>query len=281
MISSIFPVRSGVALSPPGTVAGDASRDVFLSLLIDILGDVRLLVLPGIANTATTTDESVNARTITWNESLQAWDTAPAVKGSGVALTFNGTDEEGDTPDQANMTFGDATLDEPFTICALVQVSATTGIKEILTKYDLTTGNTKREWRLQADAAEKVNFILYDESAAASIGRMYNTALTADTWMLLVGTYDGTRVAGGIKVYLYDGTTKAQVDDTDASAGSYVAMENTASLVRIGMSQGTAAQSLFFKGKMGLLTLSLGALSATEVANIAKLCDSFFDLAIS
>lgn len=275
-----FPIpRPAIPL--PGTPAGDAARDFFLSQLIGILGDVRLLFLPGIADTTTSVDESVNARTITHSESLQVFDTPPAAQGSGVAITYNGTDEEADVPDAADLSFGNATLDEAFSICALVQVSASAAIKEILTKYDLTTGVTKREWRFHADAAEKVNFILYDESVPASIGRMYNTALTADTWMLLVGTYDGTRVAGGVRVFLYDGTTKGQVDDTGASSGSYVAMEDTASLVRLGMSQGAAAQDLFFKGKIALLALSLGALSPTEVGQVAKLCDAFFDLAIS
>ena len=72
-----------------------------------------------------------------------------------MSVAFNGTDEEADTPDATELSFGDGASDQPFSIVALVRVTAGTAVQGILTKYDVTTGSTKREWRFGIDASER------------------------------------------------------------------------------------------------------------------------------
>ena len=78
---------------------GDQVDRQLVTDLLRVLGDCRLLWLPNLTDTTTSTERSRHAGTITWSESLASFDTRPARLGSGVAVAFNGTDEEGDVPD--------------------------------------------------------------------------------------------------------------------------------------------------------------------------------------
>ena len=119
-------------------------------------------------------------------------------------------------------------------------------------------------------------FELYDESAGAKIGRAYNTALASGSQLFVAATYDGSRASTGIRLY----TAGSRVDDTDSNNLTYTAMENTASLVRLGFSQGASAGANFFQGSMSLVALSGKALSREEVWSLKALCNGYFGLSL-
>lgn len=254
---------------------GDQVDRQFVHDLLTILGDSRLLWVPGLADTTTATDKSRFARTMTYSESVKLFDTKPARRGSGTAVTFNGTDEEADTPDQANLSFGDSVVDEPFSVVALVNpANATT--RTILSKHDVTTGATKREWRLFLGSSGKLELEVWDESAAATLARYYNTPISTGTWALLGASYDGSRAVTGISLYK-DGLGVASLVN---SSGSYVALENTASLVRLGFHQGAAAGAAFFNGKMAMVALTAKHVTADEMWATKTLANSYFGLSL-
>ena len=257
--------------APEGSPVADQLKYDFASRLQSIVGDLRLLYMPDGADGTTNTDLSRYAATLTYDATVAGNLTR---LGSGLYWTLDGTADEADTPDAARYSFGDGTLDSPFSLIALVNVTATTGIKEVLTKYDITTGVTAREWRFYFDASEFPTFEVYDESAAANIGRQDATAAIGD--QLFTCTYDGTRVAAGIDIYL----NLTAVDDTASSAGTYVAMEDTASLVRLGMSKGASAQVNFFNGRIYMVALVGGKMSLDEIFAVRELCNSYFDMAL-
>lgn len=254
---------------------GDQVDREFIGGLLDILGDTRLLLVAQKSGT-TLTDRSRSARVLTWSEAVSGFDTPPAERGSGYAVTLNGIDEEGDIPDAPDLSFGDGVSDQPFSVFALAQIKAGASNQQLLSKYDVTTAATKREWRFYVDSLEQPALALYDESAAARIGRKDTAALAADTWFLLAATYDGSGASTGIRLYK-DG---ARVDDTSDDSGAYTAMENTASLLRLGFQQGAAAGEEFLKGKIALCGLTAKALSQNEVWALKEAVDGYYGLSL-
>ena len=270
MQPSSFP---GTLLPPPGTAAATARRNAFIHDILDICGDVRLLWLPSITDTTTTTDASKNARVFTYDATIAS---RISVLGSGVQVSFNGTDQEADVPANTDFTFGDSATDGAFSIFALLNQTATTGIKTILSNYDLTTGATKKEWWFYLDATEKLVFQCYDDSAGKYIGYTYNTALADGSNLFVAGTYDGSALVAGIKLY----SAAAALALTDASSATYVAMESKVGKVRLGMTYGTAAQANFFSGSMGLVVLCAKELSAADLWAIKAEINAFYGLAL-
>ena len=254
---------------------GDQVDRDFDATLLELLGATPLLMRFDKSGT-TLTDRSRHARTLTWSEELSSFDTSPAELGSGYRVHFNGTDEEGDIPDADGLSFGDGASDGPLSIVAIVNQTATAGIKTLLSKYDVTTGSNKREWWFYLDASEKLVLELYDESTGARIGRLYNTALASGAELFVAATYDGSGASTGIRLY----SAASRVDDTDSNSGVYTAMENTASLVRLGFTQGASAGTNFFKGSQALVALTGKQLSEDEVWALKGHCNGYFGLSL-
>lgn len=84
---------------------------------------------------------------------------------------------------------------------------------------------TNGEWIFTTTSAGKILLTLLDESVVNGyISRVYNTDLAPleNTWLHLVGTYDGGIVSTGIKTYI----NSVRVDDTDnTGAGTFVKVE--------------------------------------------------------
>ena len=98
----------------------------------------------------------------------------------------------------------------------------------ILSKH--TTGQFEYSFLVMSN--DKLIFQLNSQLGTSLISRYYNTPITGyeGQWIHLVGTYDGSRSASGIKIYL-NGT---RVDDTDFISGTYLAMNNGTAPVEIG-----------------------------------------------
>ena len=178
------------------------------------------------------------------------------------ALTFT-TNDYIDIPDAAELSFGNGTSDEAFSISAWVNMTDASNFK-ILSKGVYNTDNGEYLFTIESD--DKIKFYLFDNSAPAYVGRVYDTALTnyEGQWIHLVGTYDGRGGAtaeGGINIYLNGNV----VDNANDKTGTYVAMENLTHAMWIGRystnySEGSIADVKIIKRELG----------AQEVRNIYK-----------
>jgi len=271
--NDILTISGGIpAWTSRPTLGGFVERSFIEGMLQ--LGDMRGLWVPALTGT-TLTDKSRNARIVTWSETIADFDISPAELGFGYDVSFNGTNEEGDVPDNNDFSFGDSESDQSCTVWAIVNPDTVSGTDVLLSKYDLTSGSTKREWRLFLNAGAP-NFVLYDESAGANIGRSDATALSTGTRVLLVATYDGSAASTGIRVYV----DAVRLDDTDQNSGTYVAMENTASLVRVGFEQGTSAGQSFLDGKMASWGIIGKALSQNEVWRLKEVVNLYYQISL-
>ena len=242
----------------------------FVHDLLAVLGDCRLLWLPNLTDTTTSTDRSRHGGTVTWSESLAAYDTPRARLGSGVAVAFNGTDEEGDVPDADRYSFGDGLADSPFSVLALVKPDANDALMTIVGKL---SSATAEEWELGLSASGHPQLIMTDESASASLAGRDAVAVGTD-WVLLGGTYDGARAASGVRIYK-DAANRTLTDD---SSGTYTAMENTAALVHVGARYDTKER--FLDGSIALVAVTAKELGASDMWAVKELVNSYFGLSL-
>ena len=148
-------------------------------------------------------------------------------KVSNYSFDFDGVDDYVDCGDSDDFSFGNGTTDSPFSISAWIKMDDASAFR-VATKYV----NANREYLFTTDTSDRLSFALYDNSNGSRIQRKYNTALTSfqGQWINVIGTYDGSSLSSGIKIYL-NGT---RVDDIDGNLGTYIAMENTTQPLEIG-----------------------------------------------
>ena len=170
--------------------------------------------------------------------------------------------------DNGAYSFGDGADDSPFSIAAWIYVTAGfDNWNHILSKHDETTGAEAREWRTYISTLERFTFVIYDESANASLSKSMDSNLSVG-WHFVVGTYDGRGGAAandGIILYV-DGFA---VSADKFSSGTYVAMENLTTKVAIGANYGTDGNlGNFFDDKIDNVILYSTELTATDVENL-------------
>lgn len=199
-------------------------------------------------------------------DNTTAFDDYPKLRGHVLAYTFNGTDEGLNLADHADFTFGNAAADSAFSV-GLWFKPETIANDALISRMDELVA-TNQEWELLIDAAGKLNFHCYDDSVPAYIGRLYNTALTANRWYFAVATYDATEASTGISIYLAQATasTISAVDDTTHQNGVYVAMEDKAVLTTIGYTADSGAGAgEFMQGEIWGPFVVAEELSAAQV----------------
>lgn len=175
------------------------------------------------------------------------------------ALTFNGTTDYLTTPDAADVSFGNGTVDSAFSILSVVNITDTAGIRTILSKH--TTSN--REYYFEIFVDDKLYFQVTDESANAGSFKNIDAVIPAATWQTLGGSYSGVggaSAANGLTLYR-NGAADAQ---TASSNASYVAMENLGAALEIG-SQAAHAGGLY-QGSLGPIIEVAANLSAAQQA---------------
>lgn len=212
------------------------------------------------------------APTWTHSEAMSAWDTAFDLtdpdnwQGVIPVLTFNGTDEESDTPDAAGWSTAGA-----FSWVAWIYLN-TLASNVILAKWDETTSAEAREFIAEVDANGDIGFRIYDETNNAAVGRKQDTALVAGRWYHVAGTFDGGTDAAGVSIYV-NGVATDDADIVD-DAGFANAVD-TATVVSLGYSESTAgAKQNFFDGKMAGGPCCVGfctaELTAAQVLNMFR-----------
>ena len=256
----------------PRSRTGDQVDRQLVHDLLAVLGDCRLLWLPDLADTTTSTERGRHAGTITWSESLGSWDATRARLGAGVAVAFNGTDEQGDVPDADRCSFGDGAADQGFSVGALIKPDVTNATMVVMGKQE---SSAAEEWLLQINPSGFVALFCRDESAGGQISQRDETSPIGTDWVLVVATYDGSRTRAGISIYR-DGVETATY--TNGDTGTYEAMENTAARVHIGARYATKER--FFDGSMAFAFVTAKVLGADDLWTMKELANSYFGLSL-
>lgn len=267
---------SGTALHGVVTtrVLQEEKRNEFIADMLAILGDCRMFLLYDTGDTTTSTSEDRNARTITHDATIGSNLTG---KNWGYTREMDGSADQGDVPDNADFSFGDGANDSPFSVVALVDTDVTNAKGVILSKWSLASAAELREWQCYMDANGDPTLELYDESANAAIGRRDDTPLVADTFTLLGFTYDGSGANTGVSVFL----NAVLADDNDVSTGTYVAMENTATVLQVGYDLDTTpADANLWNGDVGFVALCAKELTVDEMWRIKELVNGFYGLTL-
>lgn len=240
--------------------------------LLGVLGDCRLLWIPNLTDTTTSVEGSRHGATVTWSESLAAFDTPPARLGAGMAVDFNGTDEEGDTPHVGRLSFGDGMSDQPFSSVVLVKAgNPTGGTQSLFAKADSLSA---QEWELDLQSGTGyLRTALFDESASASVQRLTGASIGTG-WTLVGHTYDGSGAAPGLHLH-QDGV---RVDVTTDGSGTYVAMENTTSAFHV--ASRFTSKTQFFDGGIALLAVTARELTEEDLWGVKDLINSHYGLSL-
>ena len=177
------------------------------------------------------------------------------------SLNFNGSSDYIDCGDSDDFSFGDTTTDSPFSLSAWVNMTDATKFRILNKAQGTSAGNTK-EYLFSTGGDDKIIFYLYQDNISTTrIGQKYNgAALTSyeGQWIHLVGTYDGSSSANGIKIYL----NGIQVADTPVT-GTYTAMQNTNEPFLIGK-----LTSDYANGKISNAKIFNTALSQSDVTSL-------------
>jgi len=178
--------------------------------------------------------------------------------GNGGSINLDGVNDYIDIGNNSIFSFGDSSNDSAFSVLSWVNMDDATRFRVFNKGVDF---SNNYEYIFSTGGSDTITFNLYDSSTGARIGRRYNTALTSyqGTWIQLVGTYNGSGVSGGIKVYL-NGT---RVDDFTNNTGTYTAMETSTNVLEIGAS---TSDGRYSNGKIANAQIYNKELSSTEVA---------------
>ena len=202
---------------------------------------------------ATTTFSTIGAvaEVFTWSEAPASFDTPGTTEGIVPVVTFNGFDEKAVAPDADFWSPGNGSSDEAFTIAMWVDVVDTAALREMMTRYDNTSGSPKREWEFQINGADRFALRARDESAGTTIDRVSDNPINQGVWAFLVATYDrtgGATAMDGVVLY-QDGVPIASTANN--GSGNYAAMENSTSPTGLGHSWNSAGNPQgLFNGKM-------------------------------
>ncbi len=167
--------------------------------------------------------------------------------------------------DHANYSFGDGTVDAPFSVGAWILPNAIV-TNVIMGKYN-SAGNLE-EWRFFIDSAGKLSLELHDASASATEIAISASAMVLGRARFVVATYDGGETAPVVNLYV-DGVLAN--DGATTESGTYTAMEDTAAPLTVGCSGVTATPVAEFHGRIALPFITGKTLTAAEVFKLHEI----------
>lgn len=244
-------------------------REQFLTELLTLLGDTRVLFAPKPTDTTTSVDESLTGRVLTHDATI-AGRLAPL--GLGYYTTFNGSSQYATTPDTANLSFGTGS----WSMLALVNVTNSVSARAIASKYDF---GVAQEYLLRVEADATLKMYVSDNTAGVTATRTSNAAITQGSWRLLGVTYDsgagsGATYANGITLY----QDAAVIASTAVNDGTFVQPRDTAA--GFGLGEHNATPASFFLGSIALVAVCQKALSASEHWAIKRLVNAYYALSL-
>lgn len=135
----------------------------------------------------------------------------------------------------------------------------------IIAKYDV--AGADREYRLWLDAASKLDFEMYDDTANKDcITISAATAITKGAMQFVVATYDGVAATPGVALYV-NGTAVTSTTTT----GAWTDMIPGATPLTVGSAGVTALPTFEFHGRLALPFITGKALTAANVASLYKI----------
>ncbi len=197
-------------------------------------------------------------------------DFAPALLPSGLySYHFHPTgDHHLAGIDHNNYSFGDGSVDSPFSVGAWIRPTAI-ATNVVIAKYD-SAGNLE-EWRLFIDSNGKLSLELHDASASATEIAVSTSALTVGQWVFAVASYDGGETSPVVNLYVNGVLAN---DGSTVETGTYTAMENTAAPLTVGCSGVTATPVAEFHGRIAMPFVTGKALSTAEVETLFRYTNS-------
>jgi hypothetical protein len=174
------------------------------------------------------------------------------------SLLFDGINEYVSIANPSNFHFETGGNDLPFSVSAWCKMVDATAF-QIITKG----ATANREWGFRFTNVDKIIFKLFGNAAGTiAIGRTYNTALTSDegSWVHYLGTYDGSGVNTGIKIY----RNSTELSLLNSSAGSYTSMFDSGDNVEVGQWAGVGNAD----GNIDEVSVWTKELTQSEINNI-------------
>lgn len=184
------------------------------------------------SSAATIRDNSGNGLTGTLTSMNISTSTGAGRVGQGV--NFSGVSTQITVNDTNALSFGNSTTDSPFTFSAWVKRGVTSKGNAILGKNGITVGVTPIEYIFYLNSSNKLAVILYDNNGTNQISLVSNSTFESDVnkWAHYAVSYNGSGLNTGLTLY----RNGVAIAATASSAGTYVAMENSSNVLRIGNS---------------------------------------------
>ena len=132
-------------------------------------------------------------------------------------LEFDGTDDWVRIPDDTSLDFGDGGEDTAFSIEAWVNFVS--GGDTVTFSKGANATRQYAMWILSA--SDKLRIQFWDDSSNAHLQKESDDALSAETWLHIVMTYDATEAHTGLTLYVNGSVINA----TGSISGAYTAME--------------------------------------------------------
>lgn len=241
-----------------------------LDQIVTVLGGTKLSFWPFIQATGTTLlpyGSGTDGVLLTASSAIESILDPFQHVGGVYSLKNDGTTNWLQAADNANFSFGDATIDSPFSLGAWILVEEALGtIRSILAKY-APGAAVAREYELRFSATGKLIFELFDESAGSNeVATSTGTAITPYIWQFITMTYDGGETAPVINLYLNGVSVH---DGTSVETGAYVAMEDLGQQFRVGArDDGAGAANQVLQGRVALPFVTGSELTAANVTTL-------------
>ena len=250
-----------------------AKRARFIRMIKDILGSTSPVVfwLPNPSDTTTSVDEGAGNRIWTAETTMGGRFTR---LGNGYSVAFNGTSNYLNSPDTANLTYGDGLADSAFSVITVANVTSVSAIRTMFSKFD--ASNYEYQFRL-GGASHILQFAIGDLDQSPNPRGQSTVAIVEGAWQVFGGSYDGgggATAASGITLYR-QGIAFGVTAINDAL---YLAMSNGTGLGSIGAENTAGTPSTFFPGSLAMVLVVGANLSATQHAAISDLCRRHFRL---
>jgi hypothetical protein len=198
----------------------------------------------------------------TWSEAIESFDTpfdrnlASSYQGIIPVVTFNGTDEEADSPDAGYWS----RVGTAFSVGAWVNLTDATS-SYILSRHQ----SGDQEWLVGFGGSDQLFVQLVDDSAGSdkSLIATSDSAVAQGQWVYVVATVDGEETTAGLLLY-ENGVLLAANKD---KGGNYSAMEDLVQTTKLGHRNTTPASifdGIMAGGPLGVTFVQV-ALSADVI----------------
>jgi hypothetical protein len=176
--------------------------------------------------------------------------------GNTYAVNLDGSNDYINCGGVSDFSFTDGSgTDSAFSISAWVKFDSVN--KARIISKDVSTGS--REYLFGTNNSSRVNMLIGNGSANLDIQN--NTALNTTSWFHIVATYDGSKSASGLKVYVNADASSL----SDISVGSYSGMASTSGNLEVGR---FANGHSFFNGLIDEVVVWDSELTSSQVTTL-------------